>query len=290
MRDLVQNISAYAKDLDNDFIIIPQNGQELMTEDGEPDGPLSSGYINAIDGIGREDLFYGYVRDDEPTPARETDMMIAFLDLARDIGLSVLVTDYCSAKDRVDRSYEKNDGSGFISYAADDRDLDDIPAYPAVPNDVNSDDITDLSMARNFLYILDPTAFGSRAIYLDDLRDTDHDLLIIDAFYDDEQLTPQEVGSLRIKANGGKRLVIAYMSIGEAEDYRYYWKDEWGKDPPSWLGGENPDWKGNYKVRYWDPEWQNLIFGNDHSYLDRIMDAGFDGVYLDLIDAYEYYE
>ena len=28
---------------------------------------------------------------------------------------------------------------------------------------------------------------------------------------------------LKIKDNGGKRIVIAYLSIGEAEDYRYYW-------------------------------------------------------------------
>ncbi len=48
-------------------------------------------------------------------------------------------------------------------------------------------------------------------------------------------LTANEVESLMVKANGGKRLVVAYMSIGEAEDYRYYWKDEWGKNAPDWL-------------------------------------------------------
>jgi cysteinyl-tRNA synthetase len=56
------------------------------------------------------------------------------------------------------------------------------------------------------------------------------------------------------------------------------------------LGGENPDWKGNYKVKYWDPQWQAIIYGNDRSYAKMILDAGFDGVYLDLIDAFEYYE
>jgi cysteinyl-tRNA synthetase len=52
----------------------------------------------------------------------------------------------------------------------------------------------------------------------------------------------------------------------------------------------NPDWEGNYKVRYWDPGWQAIIYGSPHSYLDKIIAAGFDGVYLDIIDAYWYYE
>ncbi|MBQ5572035.1 MAG: endo alpha-1,4 polygalactosaminidase, partial [Bacteroidales bacterium] len=83
-----------------------------------------------------------------------------------------------------------------------------------------------------------------------------------------------------------KRMVIAYMSIGEAEDYRYYWQAEWKRGNPSWLDKENPKWKGNYKVKYWKSEWQEIIF----DYLSRITNAGFDGVYLDIIDAFEYYE
>ncbi|MDA1257294.1 MAG: endo alpha-1,4 polygalactosaminidase [Chloroflexi bacterium] len=84
-------------------------------------------------------------------------------------------------------------------------------------------------------------------------------------------------------------LVIAYMSIGEAEDYRYYWQDDWKSGNPEWLDSVNPDWAGNFKVRYWDPDWQRVVFGGEGAYLDRILAAGFDGVYLDIIDAYEYF-
>ena len=80
------------------------------------------------------------------------------------------------------------------------------------------------------------------------------------------------------------------MSIGEAEDYRYYWQPEWSRKPPLWLYEENPDWKGNYKVKYWDENWQKIIFGENNSYLDKILNCGFDGVYLDIIDAFEYFE
>ena len=56
------------------------------------------------------------------------------------------------------------------------------------------------------------------------------------------------------------------------------------------MDAENPNWAGNFKVKYWNTEWQNIIYGNDNSYLKKILNAGFDGVYLDIIDAFEYYE
>ena len=79
------------------------------------------------------------------------------------------------------------------------------------------------------------------------------------------------------------------MSIGEAEDYRWYWQNSWNKNPPAFMCPENPEWKGNYKVKYWYLSWQEIICGTD-SYLSKILLAGFDGVYLDIIDAFEYFE
>ena len=75
------------------------------------------------------------------------------------------------------------------------------------------------------------------------------------------------------------------MSIGEAEDYRFYWLREWDGNEPSWLELENPDWPGNYKVRYWDQDWWPILF----QYADRVVASGFDGVYLDILDAYEHF-
>src|SRR5713101_6042337 len=59
MRDFVQGISAYAKQLSPNFLVIPQNGNNLLTYGG-PTGPVASTYLAAIDGVGHEDLFYGY--------------------------------------------------------------------------------------------------------------------------------------------------------------------------------------------------------------------------------------
>jgi cysteinyl-tRNA synthetase len=290
MRGFVQGISTYAKGIKPNFIVIPQNGQELLTENGEETGDPVSEYLNTLDGIGREDLLYGYISDDEPTPTAERNYMIAFLDIAENNGVEVLVTDYCSTQTYVDNSYNQNAAKDYISFAADHRNLDNIPGYPAEPYNVNTSNITSLTEARNFLYLIDPGSFANKDSFLNTIKETNYDITIIDLFYNETSLTHNEVVSLKLKENGGTRPVIAYMSIGEAEEYRYYWQTEWETNPPAWLAGENPDWLGNYKVNYWNENWQDIIFGNSDSYCKRILDAGFDGVYLDIIDAFEYFE
>jgi len=110
------------------------------------------------------------------------------------------------------------------------------------------------------------------------------DLVVIDYSSDGAatgKWTSEQISLM--KASGKK--VLAYLSIGETEDYRFYWASSWSTNPPVWLGPENPNWPGNYKVRYWDLDWQEIIKG----YLDEIVLQGFDGIYLDIIDAYYYW-
>lgn len=290
MREFVENMSQYAKTRKNSFIIIPQNGQELVTENGEEVGNPAIAYLQAIDGAGREDLFYGYDDDNQGTPAGERDYMIAFLDVCKSNGVRVLTTDYCWTESKMDDSYQQNSNKGYISFAATDRELREIPDYPATPYHVNAENINKLADAANFLYLINPENYSDKQSFLNALAATDYDVLIIDYFFEDEEYTSQEIAGLKTKHNGGKRLVISYMSIGEAEDYRYYWNPDWYSDPPEWLRGENPDWEGNYKVAYWEQGWQSIIFGNPESYLDKILSKGFDGAYLDIIDAFEYFE
>ena len=290
MRDFVIGISEYGKGINPDFIIIPQNGPELVTLDGEENGPEASEYLAAIDGVGREDLYYGYDNDNQATPANETTYMEAFLDICENNGIEVLTTDYCSSQSKMDDSYSKNAAKGYTSFAAPQRDLNVIPTYPTTPYGVNANDVTSLSDAKNFLYILDPENFETKSAFVSAVANTNYDALIIDLFFNEVALTSDDVTALSMKKDGGSRLVIAYMSIGEAEDYRYYWESDWKVRNPEFIRKQNPAWPGNYKVQYWDSEWQSIIYGNDNSYLKKILDAGFDGVYLDIIDAFEYFE
>jgi cysteinyl-tRNA synthetase, unknown class len=103
------------------------------------------------------------------------------------------------------------------------------------------------------------------------------------------RLTRAEVNGMKKKRDGSRRLVMAYLSIGEAESYRSYWKPAWRKAKPDWVNKENEEWKDNYLVKYWDPTWQSILFGSPAALADRILAAGFDGFYLDRVDAYYYF-
>jgi cysteinyl-tRNA synthetase, unknown class len=101
--------------------------------------------------------------------------------------------------------------------------------------------------------------------------------------------TAAEISPLKVKPDGTRRIVLAYLSIGEAERYRFYWQPAWdvAATRPKWLGLENPRWPGDYAVEFADPDWQAVIFGSPESFLDRIIRAGFDGVFLDRADAFQ---
>lgn len=218
--------------------------------------------------------------------------MRTFLDMAKNNGtVQIMITDYCSMQSKMDISYSVNHTNNYISFASDHRELDNIPNYPSPIYNENSDTITSLQQAKIFFYLINPdNLYTNKQDFVDAIKNTNYDYIIMDFFYNGEEFTATQIEELKQKANGGKRLLICYMSIGEAENYRYYWQSNWTIGNPSFIEKENPNWQGNYVVRYWETEWQHIIFGNDNSYLKKILDAGFNGVYLDIIDALEQFE
>jgi cysteinyl-tRNA synthetase len=141
-------------------------------------------------------------------------------------------------------------------------------------------DQPDWSSVRSFLYQLqhpDPERIGERAF----------DLVVVSLSAAGN--SPEVIPALR-ESPGGPKIILCYMSIGQSENYRWYWQPDWVTNPPLWLDVPDGVWAGDRWVRYWDPGWQAIIYGSPESYLDRILDLGFDGVYLDRVDAYWYYE
>lgn len=291
MREFVIGISQYSKSTNPNFLIVPQNGIELVSSNGDISGTPHTAYLNAIDANGQEDLFYGYDNDDQATSTTVNDYLKGLLNISKNFGNTILVTDYCSTTSKMTNSYLENLNQGYISFAANHRELDNIPNFPYPIHQENNTIVTNLSQVRNFLYLINPTNFTTKSDFITAVTSTNYDLLIMDLYFNDgTAFTSYEINQLKNKANGGQRLVISYMSIGEAENYRYYWQSDWNSNKPSWLDDENPDWAGNFKVKYWESGWQNIIYGNDNSYLKKILNANFDGVYLDIIDAFEFYE
>ncbi len=129
-------------------------------------------------------------------------------------------------------------------------------------------------------------AYQLQNLEVERVHQSPFDLIICDYSLhgdDESRLTREQLHRLKTKPDGSRRYVLAYFSIGEAEDYRYYWQPSFRPGEPDWLMGANPAWPDNYPVKYWTPQWRQVLF----SYLDRILEAGFDGVYLDKVDAYE---
>jgi cysteinyl-tRNA synthetase len=115
------------------------------------------------------------------------------------------------------------------------------------------------------------------------------DLIVVEPVLDGgtgRLASPAEVRLMQTKPDGGRRLVLAYLSVGAAEEYRTYWNKDWRSHPPAWLGPENADWPHSFSVRYWHPAWRELVIDAPGNALERIMAAGFDGVFLDRVDAY----
>jgi len=150
----------------------------------------------------------------------------------------------------------------------------------------------EVNWPTSFAYVLQADAFAkTKAVAVERLAACGRDWVVLDAVFSSD--TPWERADLdAIRRGRPERKVTAYISIGEAEDYRPYWRKEWGSKgkltaaAPAWLGRENPEWKGNYRVKYWHAGWQTLILAA----VDDAMGRGFDGVYLDIVDGFETFE
>ncbi len=191
---------------------------------------------------------------------------------------------------------------------------------PTGPPPVASGQVPRLSEVKNWGYQL-------QGIDIDRVANSPYELVVVDYSRNGEDsgtFSREQVARMQRRPDGSRRIVLAYMSIGEAEDYRFYWQEDWVRTfsvltpdaapandtrlplrqpgersvvtrpfrvpkvtAPAWLGAESDDWVGNFHVRFWDPEWQSVILTSANSYLNRILDAGFDGVYLDRIDAFQ---
>jgi cysteinyl-tRNA synthetase len=134
---------------------------------------------------------------------------------------------------------------------------------------------TDLSGAQSWAIQLQGAA-------INELVAASYDLVVIDYSRDGTDAGAYSYGEIESVRSSGKT-VLAYLSLGEASDFRFYWQDGWKEGSPSFIGPANPNYPGVYKAKYWKRGWWNQVV---RPHLDRVLDAGFDGVCLDGIDAY----
>ncbi len=220
MRQFVINIAEYARRFNPEFILIPQNGIELITSDGNLSSPVQTQLLASVNGWGQENLFYGRDKFDIASKLTYTRYLVQYLNIAKRNNIKILVTDYCLTYSKMNASYTKNSILDYLSFAANNINLNTIPWTPLNPINENSENILNLKDAKNFLHLINSEKYSTTPYFLDALKSTNYDLLIIDMTTSLADLTKDQVESLKIKKNGAKRLVISYISIGEAEKNR----------------------------------------------------------------------
>lgn len=148
-----------------------------------------------------------------------------------------------------------------------------------------------LKSVRHWMYQLqgmeDPAA-------LEKLAQSPYDLLVIEPTFTLKGETRFDAKAMiaKLKAAKPNRLIVAYVDIGEAEKFRAYWKKSWKRPTlkqsgsPEFLLAPDPDgWKDDVSIAFWHPQWRQIWLG-ENGLIRQIMQAGFDGVYLDWIEAY----
>ena len=283
MQQFVEDISYYARSYCEkpDFIIIPQNGAELAFNGTDMDEGVRTSYIEAIDGIGIEELFYNGSLDVDYE-------RLEMLDLLRTKEKIIMVADFVDDNNNLEDARYRSENKDFIAFPRSS----DNYHYRLIPELIspNNNNINTLSEAQNYLYLISTENFDSKEEMISEIEKTNYDVVLIDLFFEGEELQPGDIERLKTKANEGKRLVISYISIGSLETFRYYWKQELGGRRPSWAPKRYEGYDDEYWVKFWNPKWQSIIFGNDDSYIKKIIDAGFDGAYLDNVEAYYFLE
>lgn len=154
---------------------------------------------------------------------------------------------------------------------------------PAVSRSVRQSRLRDVD---HWLYLIDVNLSEQT---VSKISNSAHDMVVIDYIPSEAANTdyPMAQTVARLKKTRADRVVLAYIDIGQAEDYRVYWQDDWKIGHPQWITALDPDgWEGNYPVAFWAEEYQNIWLA-DGGLLDGIVEAGFDGVYLDWVEAYD---
>lgn len=296
MRTMVEDLSIYAHGRNPKFVMVTRPGFDLTTWSRRefdldeikrdrlkvsPDSIVPVGtplrrYLQRIDGVLLNGQFCAPLR----VPRADVAAMMKQ-------GLKMLSVDHCDDASAASAGLQAAVRMGVVAHMDLDTDdvFDRVPTRRPVPE--NPANVETLADARNMLMMLDSKVYGSKEEWLAALTATNYDVIVTDAFYRGNQpLSKDAIHGLKFKQMGARRLVLARLSLGYAEDERYYWQRDWKIGAPSWIQGRAPGRPGSYVVEFWNPAWKAVI----GKYFAGIMDLGFDGVVLDGVEAYRRWE
>ena len=291
MADFVIALANYAHARRPGFLVFPQNGAELAAD--FPD------YLAAVDGIGQEDIYYGYPDDGRLSPPDFLAEVEPYLALFVEAGKTVLVTAYTTEPAQIDDQYTHARARGYVPFATV-RGLDQLTINPGhEPSAAIVEQAATLLPAEGehppgkarladvtrWFYMID---VNLETAMVERVAASEYDMVVLDFIPSEQNNTDYPISDIVAQLHDAPhpKLVMAYIDIGQAEEFRTYWQPGWGIGQPEWILGADPDgWEGNFPVAYWYDEWREIWLGKE-GYLQAILNAGFDGVYLDWVEAY----
>lgn len=397
MQALIMEIAIKAKSRNANFQVVPQDTLQFAHIDGNVKNSYDQNVLNLLDGWGIEDF-------SETTVTRLANLSkVGIKGTANTNGSTVQVVaenQKIAAENnilwhpRLSAEVYQSPGIGNAGYtpiyspSANSYNIINDPIPAGVASTLNSNDVTRMSEAKNYLYMISTGKYSNwpdwetnpskrldistnagylvpfkggrfqptgpaevvaqaiadhgtewdffwvakgytqnegRKAYIEELANSKWDAFYLDAHAGGGALTKEEVEMLKQKPQGGRRQVLAYLSIGTTELYRWYADPVMVKpEPRSFLHGvvedgtfiparqrfskdSIPNWMlwsayaGQYADEatpiWWHPEWRDIIvrggspykspnydhslFADGRSSIDKIVDMGFDGVYLD---------
>ena len=293
MRMLIISLANYARTLNPNFLIVPQNVPSLMLIDDTQNatlGQVDINFISIIDGWCIEDLFYGANQDNVASLPYVTQTLLPYLERAKNtFDLPIFEIDYAWSFSNIMDSLAKNKKYGFIPYVAN-RSLNSFAAFSSFPLNENLNNVTDLAEAQNWLYLTNTSLFHSKYDFLFRLQVTNYDVVVISPFWNKTMLLNEtELNSVKLKLNGARRQVMCQLSVGEVQSSMPYWQSSFSTCN-GFIDSDNPFSSGDFRARYWLPEWQNILYGSNSSLIYQLVNAGCDGVFLGGIDSYFYFK
>jgi len=241
------------------------------------DSTQAKGLVNDFDFAVTEELFQ----------LNEQNEFKVFIDAGKPVFNAEYHTNYVTNQQARIAMCQQSNALGYHTLILP-LDLDDSFRYDCYINEGSTDTKATISTfdsksTRWFYYL----GFEPDSTLLKQIAESSYDMIVIEALLTTKEYT-KDVASLiqTIKKKDASKRVLAYVDIGQAEEWRTYWQEGWQIGSPKWIVANDPDgWSGNYPVAFWDKAWREIWLG-ETGYLQQIIDAGYDGIYMDWIEAY----
>lgn len=280
MRDLVGSLAAYAKARKPSFVVLQQGGFELLVKgerearweaqqaqqiQGAPAGAVFHSLLENLDGVLVEGLYCGAAAKDMGGASALAKLMVSE-------GKRLLAVERCRGIQARSTAAARAERDKALIYFVDDG--------GQRPPDENAAHVAGLGSAANFL-VAPNRNLRKVADLVAALRESNHDIVIVEPYLGAAPLTAADVAALQFKRLGSRRLVIAAIPLSTANPERHYWKPDWSPGAPKWLKGRAAG-TYTYDVDYWHAEWKEIV----GAYLKGVIDLGYDGVLFTGTAAY----